>query len=164
MEAVNLDARRKCACLLRALVGGTIRSDQFSAGIRGIAGSDAVIRPIWYRIWSCYDDTRDTFMSRKAAREIRPEVARWVLFLRTNLPYSWPLGPLDGFGVDLPLFDCVTFGWWGRRNRRRLLQWARNGDVDVWPFLRRDDFVQACGAAYLLGGSANGASGLSVVD
>ncbi len=62
-------------------------------------------------------------------RDTRIEVARWILFLKSDLPYEWP--PWPQFSLHLTFGLLVPF----------VRRWFRRfGDFDVWPFIRRADY------------------------
>jgi hypothetical protein len=80
----------------------------------------------------------------------RPEIARWILFLKTDCPYEWPaFGPLQslvGFALALTTFGlsnsfircCIT----------------RQDHVDAWPFKYRAHYVEALSQPPYLRGAA----------
>jgi hypothetical protein len=70
------------------------------------------------------------------------------MFLRADLEYEWPairfINPalVSSIGCFLSL---LTFGLWATQKRqqgqREFAKWRRAGDYDVWPFLRRSEYV-----------------------
>jgi len=93
-------------------------------------------------------------VDRALARAVRSDVARWILFLQTDLEYHWPAGPLDQFGCYNWPMNLLTLGWWERRKEGQLRAWERHGDSSVWPFLTREEFAGACRAPTFLVGSS----------
>ena len=71
-------------------------------------------------------------------RRLRREVARWVLFLGTDLEYEWPVLPAP-LRVAWFLLSFATLGLAGRIARK--LQ--ESDDDGLWPFRRRSDFEAA---------------------
>lgn len=91
--------------------------------------------------WYLYDDLhRHRLAGRyKIAPEAKTEVARWILFLRTDLEYEWPR--LQGLAwLALFITNLITLGLAGTVVRRRM---KRAGDAEVWPFLRQSDYEAA---------------------
>ena len=98
-----------------------------------------------------YSDFR-TYRLQGADRlpeDVRREVARWILFLKTDLPYEWPIsGRLAHVGW---VFGAVaTLGLTQRwRNRR----FRACGEISVWPFFRAADYEAALRSAPYLAGT-----------
>jgi hypothetical protein len=69
----------------------------------------------------------------------RREVARWVLFLYSEVEYTWPTS-YSFMQIHNALMSLLTFGWWERRKERAFAAFARLGDFDVWPFRTRADY------------------------
>ncbi|MCC7172802.1 MAG: hypothetical protein IT459_20305 [Planctomycetes bacterium] len=132
------------AASIRLLVARRITNDEFEALIAPCARSaDRVIGPLEARAWTWYSDTHEHSIDRWSSTLLRPEVARWVLFLQTDVEYRWPPGPRDEFRGDFPLLHWITGGWSARRELRRLEQWERHGEIKLWPFLNRSEFDAA---------------------
>jgi hypothetical protein len=69
----------------------------------------------------------------------RRHVARWVLFLETDLPYEWPVVPML-LRLALVPFNIVTLGLVGCVVQRYA---RRGGPSELWPFRRQSDFDAA---------------------
>ena len=109
---------------------------------------DEALGAISIRAWYLYDDIRTHKLKGKWAltQRSRREVARWIVFLHSDLEYEWPSEQLPGvLGVYGALFaNLLTLGWWSRkRSRDQERHLSSIGDLDVWPFVRRADFAQA---------------------
>ncbi len=68
----------------------------------------------------------------------RDEIARWIVFLHSDLEYTWPdfsFVPI----LNLPM-NLLTFGWWRRHKKKIFEQFTAAGDFSVWPFLTRRDY------------------------
>ena len=63
----------------------------------------------------------------------RREVARWVLFLYSDIEYTWPTS-YSFIQVHSDLMNLLTLGWWERRKDREFAAFAQTGDFNVWPF------------------------------
>lgn len=66
---------------------------------------------------------------------VKKEVARWVLFLKSNYEYNWAKVPLAQRALHM-----LTLGLLGMSYKK---VWASTGDVDVWPFLKTTHFNKA---------------------
>lgn len=66
---------------------------------------------------------------------VKKEVARWVLFLKSNYEYVWPNVPFLQRALH-----AVSFGLLGTSYAK---VWASAGDVDVWPFLKAEHLTKA---------------------
>jgi len=138
---IDRPARTAMAEALRHLAAGRISNDQFVERL-GLASRDAAVTEIHLNgAWYLYDDTREHRLTgrQRLDGEARHEVARWILFLKTDLEYEWP--SLRGLRwMLLLLLSAVTLGAAGALYRRRM---RRAGDIEVWPFLRRQDYEAA---------------------
>ena len=61
--------------------------------------------------------------------EQRRNVARWVFFLRSSEPYSWPIRGSDIMTI------IRAIGTLGESWREDQEAWARAGDRALWPFV-----------------------------
>lgn len=100
-------------------------------------------------VWPWIDGT-DEFRLRgknRCAPGARRELARMVLFLKTDQPYAWPvIGGLAWFALFvLGLLTLglvgLPFRWW----------WRRQGDESLWPFVDRASYQRALDTAPGLG-------------
>lgn len=92
------------------------------------------------RAWCLYDDIYQhravgRFYLQKPARD---EIARWIVFLHSDLEYTWPDFSFVQI-LNLPM-NLLTFGWWGRHKKKIFEQFTAAGDFSVWPFLTRRDY------------------------
>ena len=138
---VDRESRRRLAERLRHLAAGLITNNEFEAR-RPRRSRDLVVRQIFQEgAWFLYDDTHEHRLTGRhglSSRD-RDSVARWILFLETDLPYEWPIVP---FGIRLALmpFNLVSLGLLGRVVQRFA---SRGGPVDLWPFRRHSDYQTA---------------------
>jgi hypothetical protein len=91
--------------------------------------------------WQLYDDM---FRHRAdgphaLAKDAQRSVARWVLFLRTDLEYSWPNYDFRQSGTSLDRFlaDLFTAGRWSKKKHGDWENFLGAGDFEVWPFLKK---------------------------
>jgi hypothetical protein len=99
----------------------------------------ALRRIFWHGAWHLYDDFRTERLTGEWKRDKtgRREVARWILFLQSGREYEWPtLGAEAAFKRFLTRLTCGRLVFPGSRL-------ADFGDIDVWPFVRVEDFDEA---------------------
>jgi hypothetical protein len=149
---IDTTARRKLAELLRHLVSGVISNDEFEDRLAW--SRDEAVVAIYEQAWLLYDDLHEHRLTGKwrVPDEARFVIARWILFLHSELPYEWPgwrlTGPRTGGRC---LRGLLTFG---RSVRKERVKFEASGDYDVWPFFQREDFDHAQTEPVLLGGAA----------
>jgi len=149
---VDRDARDRMALLLRRLVTGRITNDEFEDEIPRSPADPAVTAIYRHGAWGLYSDLHQhRLVGRlRLPREERREVARFILFLKSDLEYEWTSpGLLQG--LLWTVAGLLTLGWTHRLYRRRL---GRQGEVRVWPFLRQEDFERAVRSPCYLAGPA----------
>jgi hypothetical protein len=152
---IDTNARREIAELLRHLVSGVITNDEFEDRLpRPLrASKDGVVLAVNEHAWCLYNDTFKHRLTGalKVSDEGRREIARWVLFLHTDLPYEWPFYRLTGPSTILRgLVGLFTLG---HSTRQARAQFEAAGDFDVWPFFRRGDYERASSSQVLLRGA-----------
>ena len=133
---IDRSARNKLAELLRGLASGLISNDEFEDSIP--ESEDKAINEVFFNGgWMLYSDMKEYKLKGKDALErvVKEEVARWVLFLKSNYEYSWPNVP-----ILQRLLHTLTFGLFGTSYAK---VWAASGDIDVWPFLKAEHFARA---------------------
>jgi hypothetical protein len=138
---LDRENRRRVAELLRHFVAGQITNDEFE--IRSPRRSrDLAVRQILSEgAWFLYDDRHEHRLTGKykLTPEARENVARWILFLETDLPYEWPVMPFALRFALMPL-NLMTVGLLGRLVQRYA---SRGGPVELWPFRRAWDYNAA---------------------
>ncbi|HEV2704150.1 MAG TPA: hypothetical protein VGV09_21175 [Steroidobacteraceae bacterium] len=138
---VDPAARRSLAEGLRHLATGWITNDEFEDRYaRAAAGSrDKGVRAVfWQGAWLLYSDfgTERFTDQDRLPRASRRHIARWILFLKSTLPYEWPLDPWWVKLAWVPV-HLVTLG---TSARLRAGKWRRRGEYPVWPFYRWQDY------------------------
>jgi hypothetical protein len=146
MIMIDREARDILAESFRHLVAGQITNDQFEGRLR--KSEDAGVSRVYFcAAWPLYDDFREHKLTGRWAikREHWPIVARYILFLKTDVEYEWPTTTrLWAFPWNIPwgVLTLATFGLaeriWSRTMDRR-----SGGDVNVWPFFRMSDLEAA---------------------
>jgi hypothetical protein len=146
---VDRKARDVLAEQIRHLVAGQSSNDEFEDRLP--ESPDAAIWEVfWNGAWSLYDDLSEHKLRgpNHIVKEYRREVARWVLFLKSDLEYEWPPYPPKPQLLHM-LLSIFTVGAYNRMAARR---WRQNGETEVWPFIRRNDYERALATQpYLIG-------------
>lgn len=154
MELSDRNRRNKLAVLLRHLCSGRITNDHFTRiadelfNRRDRGGlEDRVLLAIRDKAWFLYGDLSEHKLHgpNTLTKNTRREVARWIMFLYTDLEYVWP-------EIDIApnLFEwIVTLGISHRRRKRAFIE---AGDENVWPFIRQSDYDEALRMPTLLAG------------
>ena len=149
---IDSPARTRLAEAIRALAAGLITNDQFESRVP-VNPHDPALREVFFSgPWQLYSDLRTHKLigPYRLPDLARPEIARWILFLKTDRPYQWPVESAleQMFRVALAF---LTFGLATRLWRRSV---ARVGDLSVWPFLTRPEFQAALAQHPYLRGAA----------
>ena len=133
---IDRKARNRLSELLRSLASGQISNDEFEDSIPD--SKDNAINEVFFNGgWLLYSDMKEYKLINKNSLEpvVKKEVAKWVLFLKSNYEYCWPRVP-----YTQRVLYTLTFGLFGSSYEK---VWAASGNVDVWPFLKTEDFNKA---------------------
>jgi hypothetical protein len=134
---IDRESRTQLAELIRHLAAGRITNDEFEDRLSLQSADPAVWGVFSCGAWCLYSDLWQYRLTGKSRlpKEARREVARWILFLKTDLEYEWPrLGRFRN--LLLLVGNLFTIGLLSVAYRK---YFRRFGDWDVWPFLRRSD-------------------------
>ncbi len=163
---VDLEKRNRLAELLRHLSTGQISNDEFEDKLtdeitngylpenfyraKGINEMDPVLRPVIETAWGLYDDTRNHGLngSDELSDYAKKEIARYILFLKSNQEYTWDyidlMNPIMRFSFKDMLKSIATFGkHYSSLKLSRDEEFARikeTGDFEFWPFKTKEDF------------------------
>ena len=104
---------------------------------------DEAVVAISEQAWLLYHDFPEYYLKgeRRIPGQARPVIARWILFLHSDLPYEWPVRRLTGPGTLIR--DLRGWLTSGRSVQEERAKFEALGDYDVWPFFRREDFDRA---------------------
>jgi hypothetical protein len=149
---VDRGSRDACAQLLRRLMEGTLKGEEFELAVDRLGSSDPAIRAIKTQAWTYYSDWSP--VERSVARDARPEIARSILFLQSDAEYPWPPYPSGDHPIYNWLVNVCTLGRWEQRKADRLREWQQHGDHSVWPFHSQGDYHAACAHPRFLVGSS----------
>ena len=135
---IDRASRDKLATALRQYVSGRISNDELDEV--DVDWRDRGAVAVKERAWSLYDDTCQHRAVGKhyLPRPARDEIARWILFLHSDLEYTWPQFSFLQI-VNWPM-NLLTFGWWEKRKEQRFDEFAAAGDFGVWPFVAKRDY------------------------
>lgn len=137
---IDHGARRRLAELSRHFASALITNDEFVDEVR--FGKEPGLHDVhFYGLWPLYDDFITHRLKDKWALTIegRAWVARIILFLRSGMPYRYPIA--TGLrAIPVMLLSLVTLGWFGKFWHRRQ---RRGGDESVWPFYSRAEYEAA---------------------
>lgn len=140
---IDREARNDLAENIAHLVAGVISNDKFEDRVH-FKSMDPAIRGVFFGgPWGLYSDLCEHRLNGvdKLPDALRKEAARWILFLRSDLPYEWPKASAIADLQWLPL-NLMTFGYSSTLRQR---SFAKKGDFSVWPFFRRSDYEDALG-------------------
>ncbi|MDO8838950.1 MAG: hypothetical protein Q7V31_08460 [Parvibaculum sp.] len=145
---IDREMRDKAATLLRQLAAAEITNDDFHDAFPR-SREDWAIEAIFWMAWAHYSDLHNHRLVGKYAldEEGRKLFRRAETFLRSGLEYGYPKKEFSKLGRPNPLMVVITLGleWFLYRRRRRhdeglLREHEAVGDMDVWPFLSREDY------------------------
>ena len=90
---------------------------------------------------------RDETCALQPPRRLARHLARWIMFLKTDMPYSWP-------AIGAPGVRPLQYSWLSRAIKMdfRQRQFMRAGDIRFWPFPDEYTFKTIRGQpTYLIG-------------
>ena len=146
---IDAQARSRLAELSRSLVAGLITNYQFDDRIP--RSSDPAIREIYNKaFWLMYCDLRQYRLKGRdqLSPQVREVAARCILFLKSGVPYSWPVLSRPT-AVLLTIANLLTLGIAGRVYSHRA---TRNRDIPYWPFLSSEQYSVALRSPVYLSG------------
>ena len=149
---IDREARKLAALLLRRFAASRLTNDDFESEYPQ-SKVDPALRAIEERAWALYDDFHTHRLTGRNALTAagRREVARWVLFLQSDVEYSWPTSYSFMQIYNWPM-NLLTLGWWERRKQETFQAFAKSGEFTVWPFRTRTDYEAAVGRPRFLVG------------
>lgn len=135
---IDREGRNRLGVALRRLASGRLTNTGFDA-IRVDHSPDEALVAIGDAGWLLYGDFGVYRLTgrRSLTAEVRAAVARWVVFLDTDLPYEWRRFRPTIWELAL---DCLTLGV---SHRRKLRSWRGSGPFHLWPFFRERDYTAA---------------------
>lgn len=137
---IDRHARDRLGEAIRALASGQISNDEFERRVP--RSSDPAVRCVYADgVWFLYSDLWGYRLKgeRRLSAEQKAEVARWVLFLKTDQAFEWPQ-PSGWVRMGLLAASLLSFGLAAKIYRR---SYQSRGDWPVWPFISRGNYEQA---------------------
>lgn len=106
--------------------------------------TDPLFKPLLQYCWCLYDDSYNYKLKGKhtLTSDQLIEVNRIILFLKSDLEYSWPyvdlINPVLRFSFKDVLLNLITFGRLSKEARisrdKAFQQMKKEGDFEYWPF------------------------------
>jgi hypothetical protein len=103
---------------------------------------DAAIGAIYERLWFFWPDNRTVRLTTDNAPkgEARELIERCIAFLKSDLEYEWP--PFQWVKLSYGLMHILGLkNVAEKKGRESLIEFRRNGTLEVWPFIRESDYV-----------------------
>jgi hypothetical protein len=152
---IDRDARNRLAEGIRHLAAGVVTNDEFENRVLSRSSDPAIEAVFLGGPWFLYHDLM-RYRLRGAYRlspAVRREAARWIIFLKSDLPYEWPIQRRNILQSLAWIALCLLpLGYCARVAER---QFARHGDISVWPFIRHSDFEASLGMPTYLAKPSN---------
>ena len=148
---IDRQSRDRLAAALRHYVSGQITNDDLDA--ISVDWRDRGAAAVKAMSWRLYSDLERHYATHEHAlnKEAKRDIARWIVFLHSDLEYVWPNHQLiETQGGPL---NALTLGWWDKRKKRIWDAFLEAGDFSVWPFCHRTEFEEAISHPRLLAGS-----------
>ena len=178
---IDKERRKKLALHLRHLSVGLITNDDFEERVmddvtsgrlpeqyyrsKEAKNDDPIIMPMLELCWCLYDDTRRHKLigRHKLTDEQLKDIARYILFLHSDFEYEWPYidgtNPLIKFSFKNLLLTILTLGQnireESKKRKQQIEELEGKGDMDVWPFFRREDYEEQLKKQPFLNGKAD---------
>ena len=133
---IHRPSRDRLALALRRYAAKRITNDQLAE--IDVDWRDRGAVAVKEMAWRLYDDMHThKAVGRHALNSTgRRMVARWVMFLHSDLEYVWP--EYNFMRAAPGILSAFTLGWWGRREGRRWREFLDAGDFEVWPFIDKE--------------------------
>ena len=165
---VDNNRRKKLALHLRHLSTGQISNNQFEKRItkdvtygwlpeqyyraKESKTDDPIFRPILEFSWCLYNDTYNHKLTgkHKLSNEQTKEIARFILFLNSDLEYDWTYvditNPVIRFSFTDILKSIISFGQHYRdlnlKREEEFELMKKAGDFELWPFKTRIQYEE----------------------
>jgi hypothetical protein len=147
---VDPEGRRQVAELLRHYLAGLMTNDELEDRLPRHS-KDAAVSEVAWASWFLYDDIRMPYKlvgKDAASKAVRRTVARWLVFLGTDLEYEYFV-PSKALSLAFIMANLCTLGLLGWVWRRRCGEQRA-----YWPFLRKTDYDLAISSPKLLASRA----------
>jgi len=158
--------RKRLALHLRHLSIGQISNDEFENRIQNDITNgwlpeqyyrakeeqfdDPIIKPMLELSWCLYSDVKRHKLigQKKLNSEQLKDIARFILFLHSDFEYEWKYldvtNPLVKFSFKDLILTIMSLGKHYRaemsKRTQESIQIVNSGEIDFWPFFRKEDF------------------------
>lgn len=124
---------------LRLLAAGQITNDAFEDSLNIKSDDPAIWRIYHDGAWTLYSDLREYKLigTDKLTDEVKKNVARVILFLTSDREFEWQ-EPTWYMKAMMFVLGLLTFNAVPRWYYKTV--WGKQGDFEVWPYIRRSDF------------------------
>src|SRR5262245_18275075 len=115
---IDRAGRNRLAARIHQRAAGVLTNYEFEEHADFRSHEDAIQAVFWSGAWLLYDDFQQYRLRRRyrLGPRIRTEAGRWVLFLKTDLAYEWPLPRVGLLSALTSLFaNLLTLGLVARR-------------------------------------------------
>jgi hypothetical protein len=151
----DVQARSKLAEASRLLVSGLITNYEYDDRVLDDAqlwaSHDPAVREIYNKgFWLMYSDFPERRLKarHRLPPQTRKSAARCILFLKSGLPYGWPVLSRSA-SVGLAVLNLITLGLAGWAYSARA---KRGRDVAYWPFTSHAQYNEALKSPMYLSG------------
>ncbi len=117
---------KKYAQLVRHFYSGRLTNHEYELACDSILqDADQAINQIYCQLWTTYCDFREHRMGLKhgMTRDGRRLLARWIMFLKSERPYEYPI-----HGCFSPIVKWITLGLIRQPDPLTF------GDAEYWPY------------------------------
>ena len=139
------ESRNRLATALRHYASGQISNDDLDDV--EVDWRDRGAIAVQGMSWCLYDDTRNHYVENRLPKgsDARKTVARWILFLHSDMEYMWPEYSFRQIHMspDNFVMNFLTLGLWKIRALNRKSRWEQfleAGEFSVWPFLLQSEY------------------------
>jgi len=147
-------ARQRAAETIRHYISGVITNKEFEERYP-ISKRDPIISAVDDTLWATYDDiyVHKLRGTNSVSKEIKQEIARWLMFLYSDQEYLWP--KISNAGLLNYFESCWFFRITGMAKliENQANKFKTIGDYDVWPFIKVEDYKKKMKKPILLASS-----------
>ena len=132
---IDREARNKLAEVIRHYLSCQINNFEFDETINNIKSyNDPVISFLRQELWFLYDDlrTHKNEGKYKAIKDDLDYLKRIILFLKSDSEFQWTEQPVTILALFRP-----------KKHKESIKHWESQGDIDVFPFLKKEDYERA---------------------
>lgn len=165
---VDKERRKKLAYHLRHLSVGLISNDEFEINIiddvsfgwlpeqyyraKESKSDDGIIQPMLELSWCLYSDLEEQKLKNKnkLTEEQLKEIAKYILFLNSDIEYQWPSFDIINPLIRMTFSDIManllslgrTYRTTKKESERKIIELKENVDFDYWPFANKEQYEE----------------------